>query len=175
MAYTLRQAAEAVGKGKPAILKAIQSGKISGVKDSHGEWQIEPAELHRVYPPVSETASETGSKELQATIGNTNENSLLRQEIQFLREKLADLEHAKDAEQRHLSERIEELRRDRDDLRSERNKLLGVIEEQAGSVKLLTDQRAKGLEPQEEPAQEPPRKAAQGLWGRVRYLTTGRH
>ena len=53
MAYSLREAAEAVGKGKPAILKAIQSGKISAQKDEHGEWQIEPAELHRVYPPVA--------------------------------------------------------------------------------------------------------------------------
>jgi hypothetical protein len=34
------------------ILRAIKSGKISGAKDEHGEWHIEPVELHRVYPPV---------------------------------------------------------------------------------------------------------------------------
>jgi len=37
------------------ILRAIKSGKISGAKDEHGEWHIEPAELHRVYPPVART------------------------------------------------------------------------------------------------------------------------
>ena len=174
MAYTLRQAAEAVGKGKPAILKAIQSGKISAVRNEHGEWQIEPAELHRVYPPVSETASEPGSEEPQTTIGNSSGNSLLRQEIQFLREKLAALAHAKDEERRHLSERIEEMRRDRDDMRGERDRLLRVIEEQAGSVRLLTDQRAKEPDPDPEPARLSPQKAVEGLWGRLRYLATGK-
>jgi hypothetical protein len=54
MPYSLKQAATATGKSKPTILRAIQGGKISAEKDQQGEWQIEPAELHRVYPPVSE-------------------------------------------------------------------------------------------------------------------------
>jgi hypothetical protein len=40
---------------RTTILRAIKSGKISGAKDEHGEWHIEPAELHRVYPPVART------------------------------------------------------------------------------------------------------------------------
>ncbi len=144
MAYSLREAATAAGKGKPAILKAIQSGKVSAKKDEFGAWQIEPAELHRVYPPVSrETTSEPGSKEPEETVGNSNGNRLLEQEIQFLREKLTDLHQMKDDERRNFSERIEELRRDRDDLRDERNRLLKVIEEQASSMRLLTDKRAE--------------------------------
>lgn len=144
MPYSLREAAEAVGKGKPAILKAIQSGKISAQKDEHGEWQIEPAELHRVYPPLStETASEPGAKETEATVGNGNGNALLEQEIRFLREKVADVQRLRDDEHRDMSERLDDLRRDRDDLRQERDRLLKVIEEQAGSVRLLTDQRGE--------------------------------
>jgi hypothetical protein len=144
MTYSLREAAEAVGKGKPAILKAIQSGKISAQKDEHAEWQIEPAELHRVYPPVSiETASEPSSAETEATVGNGTGNGLLEQEIRFLREKLADFQRLREDERRDLSERVEDLRRDRDDLRRERDRLLNVIEEQAGSVRLLTDQRVE--------------------------------
>jgi hypothetical protein len=42
-----------------------------------------------------------------------------------------------------LFERIEDLRRDRDDLRNERDRLLKMIEEQADSVRQLTDQRAQ--------------------------------
>src|SRR3954453_20470654 len=114
MAYSLREAAAAAGKGKPAILKAIQNGRISAQKDEFGAWQIEPAELHRVYPPVSrETTSEPGSKEPEETSGNDNGNRLLGQEIQFLREKLIDLQQQKIDERRNLSERSEELRRDR--------------------------------------------------------------
>src|SRR3954453_13715190 len=129
MAYSLREAAAAAGKGKPAILKAIQNGRISAQKDEFGAWHIEPAELHRVYPPVSrETASEPGSKEPEETIGNGTGNRLLEQEIQFLREKLTGLQQMKDDERRNLSERIGELQRDRDDLRNERDRLLKVIE-----------------------------------------------
>src|SRR5690349_13804676 len=99
MAYSLREAATAAGKGKPAILKAIQSGRISARKDEFGAWQIEPAELHRVYPPVSrETVSGLGSQELEETVGNGNGNRLLEQEIRFLREKLAVLQQLKDDE-----------------------------------------------------------------------------
>jgi hypothetical protein len=160
MAYSLKEAAAAVGKQKPAILKAIQSGKISALKDARGEWQIEPAELHRVYPPISkEAASETGSTEPEETIGNTNGNSLLRQEVQFLREKLADHERMTEAERRQLSDRIE-------DLRGERDRLLKVIEEQAGSVRVLTDQRAK-LEADAEPKPAPQRKGLRGLLHRL--------
>jgi hypothetical protein len=39
--------------------------------------------------------------------------------------------------------RFEDLRQGRDDLRRDRDRLLKVIEEQAGSVRLLTDQRVK--------------------------------
>jgi seryl-tRNA synthetase len=49
MAYTLGQAAAATGKSKTGILKAIDTGRISATKNEMGQWQIEPAELHRVY------------------------------------------------------------------------------------------------------------------------------
>jgi hypothetical protein len=137
MAYSLKEAAAAAGKGKPAILKAIQNGRISAQKNPNGEWQIEPVELHRVYPPVSGgTVSEIGSKEPEETAGKPNGNSLLQQEVHFLREKLTDLERMTEAERRQLSDRI-------DDLKGERDRLLKVIEEQAGSMRVLTDQRAK--------------------------------
>jgi hypothetical protein len=42
---TLTTVARAVGLNRTTILRAIKSGKISGTKDEHGEWHIEPAEL----------------------------------------------------------------------------------------------------------------------------------
>ena len=50
MAYTLGGAAKASGKSKATISKAIKSGRISAIKDDTGVYQIEPAELNRVYP-----------------------------------------------------------------------------------------------------------------------------
>ena len=50
--HTIATAAAAVGRNKTAILRAIKAGKISVAKDENGEWQINPAELHRIYPPL---------------------------------------------------------------------------------------------------------------------------
>jgi hypothetical protein len=52
MSYTLATAAAATGLNKSAILWAIKLGKVSAAKDQHGEWQIEPVDLHRTFPPV---------------------------------------------------------------------------------------------------------------------------
>jgi hypothetical protein len=51
--YTLGEAARASGKGKSTIAKAIKSGRISATRDPDGSYQIDPAELHRVYPVTS--------------------------------------------------------------------------------------------------------------------------
>jgi hypothetical protein len=50
--YNLATAAAAVGRNKNAILRAIQSGKIPASRDANGEMQIDPADLHRIYPPL---------------------------------------------------------------------------------------------------------------------------
>ena len=50
--YSIATAAAAVGRNKTAILRAINAGNISAAQDETGEWQIDPAELHRVYPPL---------------------------------------------------------------------------------------------------------------------------
>ena len=52
--HTLGTAAKATGLNKSTVLRAIKSGKISAAKNEHGEWQVDPAELHRVYPPVAD-------------------------------------------------------------------------------------------------------------------------
>ena len=41
--YSLATAAAACGVSKSVILRAIIAGKISGSKDKHGEWHVEPA------------------------------------------------------------------------------------------------------------------------------------
>lgn len=55
MVYTLGEAAKATGKTKGAISKAIKKGRISADREKDGSYHIDPAELHRVYPPVSGT------------------------------------------------------------------------------------------------------------------------
>jgi excisionase family DNA binding protein len=50
--YSVKQAAAATGKTKPTILRAIHQGRIPAKRRGRGEWQIDPAELYRVYKPI---------------------------------------------------------------------------------------------------------------------------
>ena len=72
MGYTLGQAAKAVGMSKTSILRSIKAGRISAGRDELGQWAIEPCELHRVYPPLTDdTATGNGPEERGVTGGET--------------------------------------------------------------------------------------------------------
>jgi hypothetical protein len=68
MPYSLAAAGAATGLSKTTIFRAIKSGKISGSKDVNGQWQVEPAELHRVYPAFAEDAESTDAPERDAPV-----------------------------------------------------------------------------------------------------------
>ena len=53
MSYTLGMAAKATGKSKTTIQRAISKGTISAHKEKNGRYSIDPSELHRVFPMVS--------------------------------------------------------------------------------------------------------------------------
>ena len=72
MSYTLGQAARAVGMSKTSILRSIRAGRISACRDEFGQWAIEPCELHRVYPPLTDdTGTGNGTEERGVTEGGT--------------------------------------------------------------------------------------------------------
>ena len=108
MVYTLGQAAKAVGKGKTTILKAIKSGRISAKKNDIGEWQIDPAELHRVYQPVNENSSPTAENERKDTPSELIE---LRVQVQALREQNLLLKDERDDLRHRLDTESEERRK----------------------------------------------------------------
>src|SRR3954447_18710272 len=54
MRYTLGQAAKATGTSKMTIARALKAGRISGEKDETGAYSLDPAEVHRVFPLVTE-------------------------------------------------------------------------------------------------------------------------
>lgn len=56
--FTLNQASKACNKSKSAILNAISTGRLSAVKGDTGQWEIQAAELFRVYPPTSISTTE---------------------------------------------------------------------------------------------------------------------
>lgn len=96
MKYTAGQAATATGVSKATITRALKSGKISGQKDESGAWVIDPAELHRVFPPVSVKQSETRNVQQTETPDKTPDFNALERENQMLRDALSDARQERD-------------------------------------------------------------------------------
>src|SRR5689334_12865996 len=108
--YTIGTAATATGKAKSTISRDIKSGKISAMKNEDGSYSIDPAELHRVYPPVSQS---NGSSNGQSN-DSQPQNSLagtggLEAELQHLRERLSAVELEREREREQLTDQIEDL------------------------------------------------------------------
>ena len=53
---SLAQAAKTAGKSKPTLLRAIKSGKLSASRTASGAYEIDPAELARVFPFAGDMA-----------------------------------------------------------------------------------------------------------------------
>jgi hypothetical protein len=141
MSYSLKQAADATGRSKPTILRAIQTGKISAKKDEHGEWQIEPAELHRVYEPEQRNGKDdpqlNDTQQPDDPDNATYETGLLRGELEQVRQRLTAIEGDRERERREAAEHIIDLRRRLDQANEERR------EKDRQLTALLTDQRPK--------------------------------
>ncbi len=139
---TLGQAAEMCGWSKGALSKAIKSGQMSVHAKTKAGFQLDPAEVLRVFPRKTETPSIEQLETRQKHSGN----SALSAEVEALRQQIATAELERTREREQLSDRIESLQQMLSDEKSERRQLTA----------LLTDQREK-------PAEEP----RKGLWARL--------
>lgn len=115
---TLGEAAREVGKTKPAIANAIKAGRISATRDDRGQYQIDPAELFRVYPPKSKELGET----------KPQEDAALQRENELLREQLTTAKEERERERAFLHNQLERERQQADHWRQQ-------------ATALLTDQR----------------------------------
>jgi hypothetical protein len=111
MPYTLAAAAAACGVNKSTVLRAIKAGKITGTKDEHGEWHVEPAELHRVYPPVADAAIGSVAMRRLAT-GDAAAIAMEHQRTAQAEERLSELKAM-----------LEDMRSDRDAWRDQAQRL----------------------------------------------------
>lgn len=100
MAYTLAEAAKATGTNKTTILRAIKAGRVSGSKDEFGAWHVEPAELHRIYPPVElrSDASAAATPQYAAPDAVVLDSNItaLRETAELLRTQLEDIRKDRD-------------------------------------------------------------------------------
>ena len=102
------QASKAVGKSVPTITRAIKKGKLSAEKREGGGYGIDPSELFRVWPAVS-NESDTNLEALdnETPIGI----STLQREVDLLREIL------------------DETRADRDEWKEQARRVMLLLED----------------------------------------------
>ena len=151
---SLNKAAAHAGKAKADILKALKSNdplkKLSGEKNEKGHWEIDTAELDRVFGQKS-TNIATRSNELVPTIDQNrsatpesfNPTSALQTEVKMLREQMAQVETMHERERELLANQIEDLKSEAERRSAEHMKALAM----------LTDQREQ--------------KPKRGLWARL--------
>ncbi|SMD12992.1 hypothetical protein [Primorskyibacter flagellatus] len=114
MKYSLSEAAKATGKNKTTIQRAIKNGKISAAKGDSGSYEIEPSELHRVFPPTAaqHDAQHPQSNDTQHRGFAFNRSDLervfeLEKALAVAREKAQGLEAQKD----QMADTINDLRK----------------------------------------------------------------
>jgi hypothetical protein len=97
MMLSTGEAAAAVGMTKQGILAAIHKGRLSATRDNNGRYEVDPAELFRVYDPLptngnsaptnGKTSLEASGNETATTPEEPCESG--RQQMALLREMLA--------------------------------------------------------------------------------------
>jgi len=112
MYLTLGQAAKKTGKSKATISKYLKTGQLSYVNKSSSGYQLDPAEVFRVFTPVNSKSEQMLTP--HANPSRTLESELLRemlererQTVQYLQNKLDQAE----GERQELTLRLEGLSR----------------------------------------------------------------
>lgn len=101
------------GRAKATLLDAIRDGRLSAPKDAKGRYEIDPSELHRVFPFSSPDQSPTPPSEpLPTPIENHPYTKGLEREVELLREMLNTAEKNAD-HWRQMAERQQALLEDK--------------------------------------------------------------
>jgi uncharacterized membrane protein YccC len=126
MKIGLTEAAALIGKAPSTITRAVKAGRLSATQDAQGRTVYDVAELERVYGPLK--SPDVARNDAHAMQGNAAQ---------------LDAQRAHEAEKAALERLIGHLEASNRNLTAERDRLLGIIEEQTQQVRLLTDQRTR--------------------------------
>lgn len=119
MGLSLRNAAKEAGVSKSTILRAIQGGRLSAARTPDGGYDIDPAELFRVYPPNSAERPSTDAPGQDTPAAAPAATAALEAQLEGLREIL-----------RRADATADELRQDRDKWRQMAEHQQRLIEDQ---------------------------------------------
>jgi hypothetical protein len=112
MTLSANQASKEAGKTKKTILDAIKSKRMSATKNDKGHWEIDPAELFRVFPKTSITPplNTTTTPPME-----NHENRIkiveLEAEVKALKREVERTDAERERERESLSQHIEDMRK----------------------------------------------------------------
>lgn len=179
---SLREAAQLCGRGKSTIQASIKAGKLSAGRNEQGGYEIDPAELHRVFEfAVSRNRTEDIEKKSQDAENRTDRDTQMhsseghsvvsgsvRKESNRTGHDLSDVE----MRVRHLEELLAAERAGREDLKealqARVNDLQGTITDLRKRLDVAEEEKLRLLPPPVAPAgqQAPKRKS---LWARLTH------
>lgn len=133
--FTLNKAAEISHKSKAALLKAIRSGRLSAYQNEQKIWEIDPAELHRVYP--YQLPSEEVTVELPEKTSNKT--------VELLEELLEKEKIERERERKQFEETIKNLWQKLDEEAEERRKLTKLLTHQSEPEEPVTKEKKENL------------------------------
>jgi transposase-like protein len=99
MAMGLSEAATATGVNRSTIYRAWKAGRLSANKTDTGQIEVEPVELFRVFPPLSQQGAPDATHhdakgDASASADDARRADALERENKLLREALDDLRKA---------------------------------------------------------------------------------
>lgn len=107
---SLGQAARLANVGKTTIARAIQAGRLSASRKEDGGYEIDPAELCRVYdckvPATGETVTGDGRAERDATPAETGRDIELEKALAAAEAKIEGLRAVVEAERRRADDAV---------------------------------------------------------------------
>lgn len=145
---SLAEATEQVGKSRSTLIRAIKAGKLSANRNEHGDYRVDPAELHRVFPDAarhdeSDGASPSAPNDsplvadlLEMVKGKDSEIAEMRDELSDTRKRLNEMREAMSALPSPESVALEKER-----LREEHKAQLE--RERAGQAKLIAQEKQR--------------------------------
>lgn len=90
--FTISEAAKQTGLTRAGIHKAIKTGRLSATKDDSGNFQIDAAELFRVYNQV-----DRNSTQQPINSQDTVDYKLMEQRLEFTEKLLRQVENERDS------------------------------------------------------------------------------
>jgi hypothetical protein len=145
--YTLGTAAKAAGVSKSTIHRAIKRGTISARSKDEGGYEIDPSELHRVFPPVAsgvpENAQNSSPESSVERYATPPENTGTSSGTPVPRDHELEVRLAKaEAQLESLKEVLELERKRAEELKAERDKWSSALEASQRQITYMAEKQS---------------------------------